>query len=201
MVCAILEGRKPQTRRIVRPQFEYQGFDGPPKFNTTFGYFSSPSQHGVKCPYGIPSDRLWVKEALVASTNGRFSIARYAADSMYVEPRGEAWVQQYPDGTCATAWQWRRNKLPSIHMPRWASRITLQITDIRVERLMEISEEDAKAEGIYLLSGTGGGWKHAPGEQEYDTAKEAYAALWQSINGPGSWDKNPWVWVVEFERI
>jgi hypothetical protein len=88
-------------------------------------------------------------------------------------------------------------KRPSIHMPRKFSRITLEITNFRVERLCEISEEDAIAEGVTPTSplyGDSGGFVHQGGI-------EAFSKLWESINGPGSWEANPWVWVVEFKRV
>ena len=105
-------------------------------------------------------------------------------------------------GTHVAPWR------PSIHMPRWASRITLEITDIRVERLQEISEDDAKAEGVepWVI---GDGWREyglppdveAAGTHPLRSARDSFASLWESINGPGSWKANPWVWVIEFRRV
>ena len=85
---------------------------------------------------------------------------------------------------------------PSIHMPRWASRITLEITGVRVERLQDISPEDCWAEGIQEMRDAG----DENGELR-GSVKQDYQALWESINGPGSWNANPWVWVVEFKRL
>ena len=90
---------------------------------------------------------------------------------------------------------------PSIHMPRWASRITLEVTGVRVERLQDISEADAIAEGVTGVSSGGVTLFTTTGVNCFQAAKDAYAALWELINGPGSWDANPWVWVVEFKRI
>lgn len=87
---------------------------------------------------------------------------------------------------------------PSLHMPRWASRITLEVTGVRVERLQEISEADARAEG--LSTAPGGWWSGADG-QAGATPRAAFALLWNSINGADSWNENPWVWVVEFRRV
>lgn len=88
---------------------------------------------------------------------------------------------------------------PSIHMPRWASRITLEIESVRVERLHEITEEDAKAEGVTL--GEDRSWAHREAGLEYKPHVIAFSSLWQSINGKGSWDANPWVWVIQFKRM
>ena len=194
MVRALLAGTKTQTRRALRDQPCML-----PDFNR--GHLSirvrgavyqafSPNFPPVRCPYGEPGDRLWVRETWAAphSEDARppraiqcdWMLIHYAA----TEDRGGL--------------LWR----PSIHMPRWASRITLEITGVRVERLQNISEADAEAEGCtknhngYYLGGP-----HAvSGRKQMATAQSAYRDLWESINGPGSWDANPWVWVVEFKR-
>lgn len=179
MVRAILDGRKTQTRRIVKPapydncqriiqhgdewlQVLLNGED----HELTLGDVSKR----LKCPHGVPGDRLWVRETFSRSANG---------DGIWY------WADGNPDYG-----DWSRPK-PSIHMPRWASRITLQITDIRVEQLCDISEEDAIAEGVSNQCEDG----------MWISAMEQYADLWDSINGGGSWDANPWVWVIEFVRM
>jgi hypothetical protein len=102
---------------------------------------------------------------------------RYRADGEYQNERG--------------TWRWR----PSIHMPRWASRITLEITDVRVERLQDISEADAKAEGVSMPDGT-------PTPPDFWSYQQEFRHLWEQINGPGSWNANPfWVWVIEFKKL
>ena len=200
MVRAILEGRKTQTRRIVKPgtwnptSEEYSGevklivAPGVVGLQAYFKHIELDTWHGVKCPYGQPGDRLWVKETYCYHDD----LARclYKAD-----------------GINSLKWN------PSIHMPRWASRITLEITGVRVERLQDISEDEVFAEGIEKLSDpcdvkTERAMKKCLGKNEWDDFGPywtdpifAYRCLWNSIHGPGSWDKNPWVWVIEFKRV
>ncbi len=180
MVREILAGTKTQTRRIVKP-----GNLGPgglpvrqptPDWNAAHyggGMWSDGLDFAAFCPYGQPGDRLWVRETWAPG-------GRYAAT----------------DSRPGAVPRWR----PSIHMPRAASRITLEITGVRVERLQDISEADALAEGIGRYdNGTFG--LDAPAACMGPSAAVAYMRLWDHINGPGSWDANPWVWVVEFSRI
>ena len=192
MVRAILEGRKTQTRRVVKhaipreikaidPYLTRQG-------NEAFGWVIGHSEKygrimelaGTKCPYGQPGDRLWVREAFRLSLAGGFYV--YRADNG-VEDRTAALAKNDP------SIRWR----PPIHMPRCASRITLEIVSVRVERLNDINEDDAMAEGVepLLVPPDGGSWPHFEGFRE----------LWESINGAGSWEANPWVWVIEFRRV
>jgi hypothetical protein len=168
MVRAILEGRKTQTRRIAKEFGSLQDID---KLLARF-----PNQEG--CPYGKPGDRLWVRETWAAP---------HAYDSH--KPR------EIPPNGCSIHYAateerggllWR----PSIFMPRWASRITLEITDVWVERLQQISDADSLAEGCSAAD-----MKHG------DSLASVYARLWESINGAGSWAANPWVWVVSFRRV
>lgn len=192
MVRAILEGRKTQTRRIVKladgghAQNEdipaHGECDGivipPPDYVMDFSKHF-PQWKRMECPYGQPGDRLWVREThYVESAPGNW----YTGFILYKANDEHAPVSK-----------WR----PSIHMPRWASRITLEVVSVRVERLHDISEEDAKAEGVHsdaVVTADGSDYR---GLFAYDR----FAELWQSINGTGSWDANPWVWVVEFKRI
>jgi hypothetical protein len=160
MVRAILSGNKTQTRRIAK----------------------------LKCPYGQPGDRLWVREAW-RTLDVHDHIPPREMNAAY-----RLWFE------AETPHQPGFGKLrPSMFMPRWASRITLEITDVRVERLQDISEADCQAEGIehYALNGRrpidGPGSLHLPAAY--------YRYLWESINGAGSWEANPWLWVVEFARM
>lgn len=194
MVRAILEGRKTQTRRIVKPPkkwiAEYPYLD-PWAMNepgVTWWWNGVHKHVGVsqECPYGKPGDRLWVRETF--SVHPEIANIAYRADGEEFEDSdGFMWVPKWT---------------PSIHMPRGNSRIDLEITNVRIERLQDISEEDAQAEGC---TKNHNGYYWAGPHQEYGlkqltTAIRAYRDLWESINGPGSWDKNPWVWVIEFER-
>ena len=193
MVRALQEGRKTQTRRIVQPAPISNSTCGPLiSFNHgtpewSFG-LQDQDARGLRwwrCPYGVVGDVLWVREAWQSDVEDG---PRKPSDI----PKGRPFF--YAAGGAKDAGQlavkcagWR----PSIHMPRWASRITLQITNVRVERLNDCSEADAIAEGMTFPEGLQ--WGNNP--------REAYASLWNHINGPGSWDANPWVWAVSFEVI
>ena len=185
MVRAILEGRKTQTRRIVKPQPEPIPDDVWQSRHYDNGWWWACSQARTMvavrdmsafCPYGSTRDRLWVKEshALCNAIGNNYTNIIWRAGPWRngIEPSAK----------------WRS----PIHMPRWAARITLEITDIRVERLQDISEADAQAEGVtesIVL----------PGDRGSFVASFGY--LWQQIHGPKSWAANPWVWVIEFERV
>lgn len=204
MVRAILDGRKTQTRRIVKPQpvfhknkklpweWKPSGKDLP-VYNWCRGHKKTiDCVHCCGwldfCPYGKPGDQLWVRETCFSDG----ASLTYVADhkSRHFCLKNETNYQRllklhhYGGG-------YSRN-VPSIHMPRWASRITLEITDVRVERLNDISGTDAFAEGVTVPS-------HF--SDSFDEARYTFAELWESINGPGSWNANPWVWVVEFRRL
>lgn len=204
MVRAILEGTKTQTRRIMKPQpdSEPTAIESVALTKTNSEGVASPGREVFgaygddwfcKCPYGAPGDRLWVRETCKAEElpSGLDGV-RYAADGAFreIENTQEAsdrWGSLYCYGVHSN------KNVPSIHMPRWASRITLEITDVSVERLKEISVEDVKSEGY---PGTDVDGKHIPW-----SPIGWYMSVWESINGVGSWEKNPWVWVVSFERV
>lgn len=193
MVRALLDGRKTQTRRIVKPMAS-QGFLTPellaraPSASMQEGWAGFTHPKGgpltsIRCPYGVPGDRLWVREAWCS------------ADT----PSGFAYCADTPSGSDQRRMGWR----PSIHMPRAASRLTLVVTDVRVERLQDISEADAEAEGISIQAPPdkdGGRHFGVDGMQiDEKTAGRAFRTLWSGINGPDSWAANPWVWAVTFE--
>ena len=178
MVRALLAGTKTQTRRIIKPQ--HLAF-----FNQDAAAMLS-YWNERPLPYGQTGDRLWVRE-----TFGHFERNQHFKPGCNVYYRA--------DGNCLELEPWR----PSIHMPRWASRITLEITSVRVERLQDISEADAIAEGC-TQNHNGyywGGPHPVSGLKQLATAKGAYQDLWESINGPDSWAANPWVWAIEFKRL
>jgi hypothetical protein len=159
MIRALLAGTKTQTRRIVKP-------GAPDDWNA--------------CPYGVIGDRLWVRETHAPAADSWGAWER----RMQKDGCGPAPVIHYAaDGGDPFVEKWR----PSIHMPRWASRITLEIVAVRVERLQDISEADVAAEGVLVDDIAPPYWR-------------SYRELWEQINGAGSWDLNPWVWIVEFTR-
>lgn len=209
MVRAILEGRKTQTRRAVNgvadpDEIEVLGDSGEAFMHS--GACESFCDYAcggavLKCPYGIPGDRLWVKEKWRPAWHHEiFCCVQYAADSSYRKPtitdedRGLRFADMCEQsGDHAEPWH------PSIHMWREFSRLMLEITGIRVERLQEISDSDAIAEGAR---------NHAeceywdPCRQEtMGPGKHEFMRIWNAINGKCSWDANPWVWVIEFKRI
>lgn len=200
MVRAILDGEKTQTRRIAKVTSE----GCPPGFLTPLAGFvpRRPEQHVEYCPYGQPGDRLWVKESYALTgelANARLRDFGFPRESLrdHLRYRADA------DGYDETVQRWR----PSIHMPRWASRITLEITGVRIERLNEISEADAIAEGVERTV-TDDGWRRyaTPAEElaglpPVRSARASFKTLWESIHGPGSWDANPWVWALTFDVI
>lgn len=204
MVRALLAGTKTQTRRVVKPalsgrewveQRETGGFwrcaDGEPTcYAGVWETHEYAQQYPIICPYGQPGDRLWVREAHWWFKDEHDPVIGYAPPKLTAED-----VLYRADGDDG-----RRVWRPSIHMPRWASRITLEVTGVRVERLQDISEADAIAEGIER-SGTFN-WRNYLDHPyaDFTSARRSYRSLWEQINGPGSWDENPWVWVVSFRR-
>lgn len=232
MVRAILEGRKTVTRRAMKIQPDDDASLTVEAYNVAvtnrhgeqeagpevFGAWWRDGESGCKCPYGKPGDRLWVRESWWQAgdwqatypeddTGAWFGSRRivYSADST---PPNEP-NNSYPNGLRNGAYSaaapnkiWRHR--PSIHMPRWASRIILEITAVRVERLQDISDNEIEAEGIDLDA-------LADGQDRYDmchagsgadgrpTLRTAWRHLWESTGG--DWAANPWVWVVEFKRV
>ncbi|SSK86901.1 morphogenetic protein [Klebsiella quasipneumoniae] len=233
MVRAILDGRKTQTRRVmkVQPESSQLGLllitDSTKRSDIGKYHWAESNATGnhvrsklFSCPFGAVGDRIWVREtwAILGNEDGccidweeklckadeRSAARIYRASceqrpgnyGLWSIPEDADWKPHTKDYQYEGAWR------PPIHMPRWASRILLEITNVRVERLNAISEEDARAEGII-----DGGCLNC-GEPEpcgcanpEPDATDAFAYLWQSIYGQESWNANPWVWVIEFERV
>lgn len=209
MILALLDSRKTQTRRLVKPQpnpcktVNCSAATWSPSGGwhcTTCGNGIRGAEHnytGLPCPYGVPGDVLWAREAW--RIHERFpDVARVR----YQASERRSWTEQHEDFPVhlAAGLKDKAGYRPSIHMPRWANRLTLEITDVRVERLQSISEIDAIAEGITVLCPPDrDGRRHfgLPGfEIDEPTAARAYSKLWAMIHGPGSWISNPWVWAV-----
>ncbi|EOE4338187.1 hypothetical protein ACKEKL_003853 [Klebsiella variicola] len=201
MVRAILDGRKTQTRRPIKWKQTRFTEIGEREDGSKWPW-SEDAEHACDfwhpCPFGAVGDRIWVRETFCTVDDTQYGGGKwvdYRATPKFEASHPAGWDSAPND---AEALKWR----PSIHMPRWASRILLEITNVRVERLNAISEEDARAEGII-----DGGCLNC-GEPEpcgcanpEPDATDAFAYLWQSIYGQESWNANPWVWVIEFKRV
>lgn len=187
MIRALLEGRKTQTRRLLKPKF-------PDAVNRVCYTCFTPDRHisgrgsqaGVewfrKLPFA-PGDRLWVRETFARAWETDGSGNPATAETTYYRADGEPFDSyEMPDGSVRDGIPWKS----PIHMPRWASRLTLTVTDVRVQRLQEISEADAQAEGAKPFTGA---------EQSYVTD---FRRIWNSIHGPDAWDANPWVAAISF---
>ncbi|KYJ17759.1 hypothetical protein AIY98_13285 [Salmonella enterica subsp. enterica serovar Typhimurium] len=188
MVNAILSGRKTQTRRPIKWK-QTRFTEIAERDDGSLWPWAEDCERGgdiwFACPYGEIGDRIWVRETFRVHSR-----ATDVATLVYRASVRNSWTEQthrVPVAVCntpATPEKWT----PSIHMPRWASRITLEITGVRVERLNSITESDAEAEGV---TDTGFG----------DLLVDGYRYLWKSIYGEESWAANPWVWVIEFKRV
>ena len=214
MVRAILNGSKTQTRRLVKHSKQFKGspsvaYDVLMSEDGSGAHFLVAGDHGftdlVPCPYGVKGERLYVKEtAIIAPKRFAATPDDTCINDADGDPRYIQYIASQPD-TEAAEW-YKLKKTPSIFMPRWASRITLEITEVRVERLNDISEEDAVAEGVFRFTGPGREVECLDGRTFfYDPETRAgcceYRSLWESINGPKSWDLNSWVWCIAFKRL
>lgn len=204
MVKALLDGRKTQTRRIVKPApvWDEQRKEHLWSCNAVRSMVSVEKElreptgwegfAGSVCPYGTPGDRLWVRESHCIGIPGLPNgMGIVPIKSEAIKPGMKVVYKQGSNyGDDPPPWR------PSIHMPRWASRITLEITEVRIQRLQEISEEDAKAEGCRVPTVI-----YPDSPREAYSYVENYKILWESINGAGSWAANPWVWCVSFKKV
>lgn len=208
MVRALNEGRKTQTRRILNPQpfpwaeaveiGPYDGYGAPGLVIQRT--LDNRKQMGAGVIRFAPGDRLYVREAHYLTDNGHEEYAVFAADRKAVAEHlasVEALPADFPADVRA-----RHLKLrPGIHLPRWASRLTLTVTDLRIERLKDCSEADAEAEGCVWDSADGWDVWYVPGAnmpRHGASATECFSLLWDSINGAGAWEANPWVVAVSF---
>ena len=202
MVRAILEGRKTQTRRVVKNAMAIEDIERMATCHPILGDAKHVGGMQIDremvgcscggeltetdivrlwCRYGVPGDRLCVKETWQYGPD--VTPGMMAGGKM--SRRHIVYAATVADGSHPPTWR------PSIHMPRWASRLTLEITDVRVERLQEITLADCAAEGAPPTH---------PADNVWDST-DTYRTLWESINGRGSWDANPWVWVIEFKKV
>jgi hypothetical protein len=229
MVRALLDGSKTQTRRVVRKQFGSDAIPAEVPATSPEGWqvsghsgrwwddVSGCDADSVICPFGVPGDHLWVRETHEVNrvgyeeswSGGRVHHAgvKYQADDGRAEfPIDEALYRKL-DATESRGWT------PSIHMPRWASRITLEVAGVRVERLQDISAADARAEGVefqehriagdvcrsWKAYGSANGWYP---EGKDSAPRLSFRSLWDSLaTAESEWIANPWVWVVEFKRV
>lgn len=189
MVRAILDGRKTETRRPVKFPLIDKNMGCELAGNELAGELAAGNHWNS--PFGKPGEHIWVRETWAEAGASAPELLLYRANyPEHVPPH-------YENVPPADEVRWT----PSIHMPRWASRITLEITCVRVERLKSISDEEARSEGVVQLRE--GFWKHYQPDwtQHQLSARGSFATLWDSIYGFGEWDRNPWVWVIKFKRI
>ena len=200
MVRALLDNSKTQTRRVAKHPLataakKILSYKNQSEFDCIL---QDESGGIIHCPYGKPGDRLWVRETFQPTFAP--GVEHGAADW----GTGEGYKPQYMATDIRVEWVDADDNItdrckPAIHMPRWASRIELEITGVRVERLQDISEADARAEGAPDYEE---GIDAPPPDGDHEWSYRAsFRRLWESINGPGSWEANPWVWVVAFKRV
>lgn len=222
MVRALLDGSKTQTRRVIKPHPRDDAFclldhgEGWWPYRSEDGESANVDnmEYPFVCPYGQPGDRLWVRETWQGPLFDDKQDHLYREDPtpfqnpqhcVYAADGGDAPEFMTMDDELVCRWR------PSIHMNRWASRILLEVVSVRVERLNDCSKSDALAEGIHSYEHFWRDCEYSIPDIAYEPVKgariryscpvQAYQALWESINGAGSWDANPWVWVVEFKRV
>lgn len=198
MVRAILDGRKTQTRRPIKWKQTRFTEIGEREDGSKWPW-SEDAEHACDfwhpCPFGAVGDRIWVRETFAALEPGSYEQVK-PQDGHCQDLRYAATDRLAKSDADIRGYKW----VPSIHMPRWASRILLEITDVRVERLNAISQEDAQAEGMELT-----GWRPTYSDPdsggEVLTPYDNFAQLWESIYGEESWKANGWVWVISFKRV
>jgi len=217
-VIAVLAGTKTQLRRVIKPQ-PNSNHGGEPYWFV--GGYRAWRHRGItdvlrmgainelRCPFGMPGDRLWVREAHAFVPEPAYRCSKGVTQKQNPQDHYEACIYRAGFDRASGGIGWR----PSIQMPRWASRLTLEVIRVRVERLHDISDADAIAEGLKGITKDGKTIKYGvadadglPGTDDHGWAwrdwctspAKAYQRLWEDIHGAGSWGANPWVWVVEF---
>ena len=230
MVRALLSGKKTQTRRIAKidTALGREALFAPrrnKKYAPTFLLPDAADLAIEHCPYGQPGDQLWVRETWRIGAwddhggfwldycdgprKGRRECQDVGMADKLADQNLDDLKKRNIQPTIAGRYEWNPGASPlrwrpSIHMPRWASRTTLGITGVRVERLHDISEADAIAEGVCQMRNGSGCWVGSDGPGSlvtpWPTARDAYGDLWDQIKGQGAWAANPWVWVVEFNH-
>jgi hypothetical protein len=209
MVRALRDGSKTQTRRATGLAFVNENPGCwlrqwvPAQDGKHWLFTCGDDSVQLRCPYGVEGDRLWVRETMRSTNDGDDYAWHYAADG---EPLDFSYETEAGYDLAEAMRPIKKPCVVSIHMPRAASRLLLEITAVRVERVQAISIADAKAEGIEIdHSGDwGNGYKDylcKDGSVSFGSAVASYESLWASINGPASWAANPWVWVVEFKVL
>mgnify|MGYP005813132663 CR=1 FL=1 len=210
MIRAILDGRKTQTRRIIKDVpagARYAGIHYASHQHDAW-FFNSPSGPCKKKVWLDPGDLLWVRESHYMTDDGHDEYPLFIADGEETIAAHLLEVEAMEHAHPTVDWSSHKKLRPSIHMPRWASRLTLEVTDVRIQRLQEISEGDAKAEGIAMLRQDRDGMQHWGLPDDGDgvhprRASWAFARLWDSINASRGfgWDANPWVAAITFRVI
>lgn len=197
-VLALLDDGNSQMRRVVKPQPTSNEAIGARRIDINgqhqWAWVTGedediiPFEKQFTCPYGQPGDRLWVREKFAIVPRTAYAHSDGVQQTPWPNDPFDHDAAIYAAGwdRCDGEIRWR----PSIHMPRWASRILLEVTGVRVERLQDISDTECAREGITPAECT-----------DCDGWVNAYSRLWESINGHGTWDANPWVWVIEFKRV
>lgn len=217
MVRALLDGRKSMTRRTVKQQERLRmgtdvliEGDHRPEYPNEYGRWQQwvPNAKTMRCPYGVPGDLLYVKENHYITDDGHNEYAVFSADESKVREHA-ATLKRIKGTIPENIWQKHAKLRPSIHMPRKFSRLTLELTDVRVERLQDMegqhpSESDAIAEGVNEIHHGDGAYyysafRNEPHPKNWCDPTDAFRELWEKINGNGSWDLNPWVWVLSFK--
>jgi hypothetical protein len=208
MVLAILDGSKTQTRRVCKPRFDdrkpcehYSPIGNGGVITNHMMRHCEHGSEGQPCPYGETGDRLWVRETFTIVPRTAYRCSEGVQQTLRPNDDHDAAIYRAGWDRSNGGIRWR----PSRYMPRWASRIALEVDAVRVERVQDITEADAKAEGPSNMIPCGcktGTRNRLSGALYEATYREGFCLLWNSINAKRGygWDANPWVWVVGFKR-